>query len=97
MSAFSKSLLLFALNWLYQVVRKPAKLFFPVSGVLSKTPAETWREYRPIFRQHSTPIITPELLAALAPQRWIMAARSCFCWSVALPSLLRSSVPTTLR
>lgn len=57
---------LFALNWVVQVVRKPAELFFPVSGVLSKTPAETWRQYEPIFRAHSTPIMTPELLAALA-------------------------------
>jgi len=56
----------FALNWVFQVARKPAELFFPVSGVLSKTPAETWRQYQPIFRQHATPIITPELLAALA-------------------------------
>src|SRR3954467_15134645 len=54
------------MNGLYQVARKPAELFFPVSGVLSKTPAETWRQYQPIFRQHSTPAITPELLAALA-------------------------------
>jgi hypothetical protein len=53
-------------NWLYHVVRKPAELFFPVSGVLSKTPAETWRQYHPIFRQHATPIVAPELLAALA-------------------------------
>jgi len=27
-----------ALNWVYQVVRKPAELLFPVSGVLSKAP-----------------------------------------------------------
>ena len=59
-------MLFFAVNGLYQVARKPAELFFPVSGVLSKTPAETWSEYQPIFRQHSTPIITPELLAAIA-------------------------------
>ena len=59
-------MLFFALNWLYQVAKKPAELFFPVSGVLAKTPAETWNEYQPIFRRHSTPIITPELLAALA-------------------------------
>jgi hypothetical protein len=58
--------LFFGMNGLYQVARKPAELFFPVSGVLSKTPAETWRQYQPIFRQHSTPAITPELLAALA-------------------------------
>ena len=55
-----------ALNWAYQVIRKPTELFFPVSGTLSKTPAETWRQYAPLFREHSTPTITPELLAALA-------------------------------
>lgn len=55
-----------ATNWLYQVVRKPAELFFPVSGALDKTPAETWRTYQRIFRAHATPVITPELLAALA-------------------------------
>lgn len=55
-----------AVNWVYQVVRKPAELFFPVSGVLSKTPAETWREYQPIFRAHATAVMTPEFLAALA-------------------------------
>jgi hypothetical protein len=54
------------LNWLYQVVRKPSELFFPVSGTLDKTPAETWRQYAPLFRKYSTSIISPELLAALA-------------------------------
>src|SRR5688572_10243541 len=53
-------------NWLYQVVRKPAELFFPVSGVLHKTPTQTWNQYAPLFREHSTATITPELLAALA-------------------------------
>jgi len=56
----------FTLNWVAQVARKPTELFFPVSGVLTKTPAETWRQYEPIFRKHSTAVITPELLAALA-------------------------------
>ena len=54
------------LNLVYQVVRKPAELLFPISGVLSKTPAETWREYAALFRAHSTAVMTPELLAALA-------------------------------
>jgi hypothetical protein len=54
------------INWIYQVVRKPTELFFPVSGTLFKTPAETWKEYGPIFRKHATNVITPELLAALA-------------------------------
>jgi hypothetical protein len=56
----------FAINWIVQVARKPTELFFPVSGVLHKTPAETWRSYAPIFREHSTAVMTPELLAALA-------------------------------
>ena len=56
----------FALNWLYQVVRKPAELLFPVGGVLSKTPAETWKSYAPLFHGHSTKVMSAELLAALA-------------------------------
>src|SRR6266850_571166 len=55
-----------AANWVYQVVRKPTELFFPVSGVLAKAPPATWRQYEVLFRRHSTVIITPELLAALA-------------------------------
>ncbi len=55
-----------AVNWTYQLIRKPSELFFPVSGALAKTPAETWRQYEPLFREHSTVIMTPELLAALA-------------------------------
>ena len=30
-----------ALNWVYQVIRKPSELFFPVSGTLYKTPPQT--------------------------------------------------------
>jgi len=56
----------FAANALVQVARKPTELFFPVSGVLYKTPAETWRSYEPIFRAHATATITPEFLAGLA-------------------------------
>ena len=55
-----------AANWMYQVIRKPTELFFPVSGALAKRPHETWRRYGPLFVQHSTVVITPELLAALA-------------------------------
>ena len=55
-----------SVNWIYQVVRKPTELFFPVSGTLYKSPAETWDEYAPIFRKHSTGAITAEFLAALA-------------------------------
>lgn len=55
-----------ALNFAYQVIRKPTEMFFPVSGALTKTPTETWRSYGPLFREYATPLITPELLAALA-------------------------------
>jgi hypothetical protein len=53
-------------NWIYQVIRKPSELFFPVSGTLYKTPTETWDWYEPIFRKHSTSVMSAELLAALA-------------------------------
>jgi len=56
----------FTANGVYQVVRKPSELFFPVSGTLAKAPPETWREYASAFRAHATPVITPTLLAALA-------------------------------
>ena len=55
-----------ATNLVYQVLRKPTEMFFPVAGALDKLPAETWAEYGPLFREYSTATITPELLAALA-------------------------------
>jgi hypothetical protein len=58
--------LLSAANWVVQAIRKPAEMLFPVSGTLAKAPPETWRQYAPLFRRHSTAVITPELLAALA-------------------------------
>ena len=55
-----------AANWVVQAWRKPAEMLFPAGQALVKAPAETWREYGPLFRLHSTPVISPELLAALA-------------------------------
>jgi len=55
-----------AVNWVYQATRKPTEVFFPVSGALAKSPPETWRQYGPLFREHSTAVITPDLLAAVA-------------------------------
>jgi len=52
-------------NLVYQVIRKPTELFFFVGHRLDKEPAETWRQYGPLFRIYSTSTITPELLAAL--------------------------------
>jgi hypothetical protein len=55
-----------AVNWIYQVIRKPSELWFPVAGVLYRMPAETWSTYGSAFRKHSTAVMTPEFLAALA-------------------------------
>ena len=54
-----------AVNWMVQVARKPTELFI-VSGSLAKVPAQTWRQYGALFEEHSTTVVTPELLAALA-------------------------------
>jgi hypothetical protein len=56
----------FALNLIYQVIRKPGEIFAPISGSLSKSPVSTWESYGALFEQRSTSIISPELLAALA-------------------------------
>lgn len=58
--------ILFALNIAYHLIRKPTEMLFPFSGALNKTPAETWRQYAPLFNEYSTAAIPPELLAALA-------------------------------
>jgi hypothetical protein len=44
----------------------PTEMLFPVSGAMNKTPAETWKQFAPLFRKYSTTTVTPELLAALA-------------------------------
>jgi hypothetical protein len=53
-------------NGMVQVVRKPTEVFVAVSGSLAKVPAQTWRQYGALFEEHSTTVVTPELLAALA-------------------------------
>jgi hypothetical protein len=55
-----------AVNWAYQVVRKPSELLFPISEAFYKDPAATWRAYGALFERHSTAVMTPALLAALA-------------------------------
>jgi hypothetical protein len=74
-----------AANGIYQVVRKPTELFFPVSGTLAKAPPETWRQYAPLFRRHSTATVSPELLAALAQVEGSgdPVARTYWRWQVA--------------
>lgn len=53
-------------NWVYQAAHKPSELLFPVSEDGYKTPGQTWREYGTLFIAHATPVMTAELLAALA-------------------------------
>lgn len=57
---------LFAVNWVYQVMRKPSELVGVFENSFHKSPEATWRSYRSVFREKSTPIMTPDLLAALA-------------------------------
>jgi hypothetical protein len=56
----------FALNWIYQVIRKPGELLAPVSASFLKSPESTWQSYGRLFEKHSTSILSPEFLAALA-------------------------------
>ena len=53
-------------NFAYHVARKPSELFGLVFSPAPLTPAQTWARYGPSFRAHSTNLIRPELLAALA-------------------------------
>ncbi len=53
-----------ALTTAYQVLRKPTELF-AVVPTGAKTPRSTWSAYGALFREHSTDLVTPELLAAL--------------------------------
>ncbi|HTQ76352.1 MAG TPA: hypothetical protein VMI74_18890 [Burkholderiales bacterium] len=72
-----------AANAMVQVWRKPTEMLFPVGQALVKTPEATWREYGALFREHSTPVISPELLAALAQAEGAgnPVARPRWAWS----------------
>jgi hypothetical protein len=58
--------LFFVINWIYQAVRKPTEILAPVSDSLSKSPESTWQSYGRLFEKHSTDVLSPEFLAALA-------------------------------
>lgn len=53
-------------NFAYQVWKKPTEAVGLFEGGLRRTPYETWRAYGADFVAGSTPLIRPELLAALA-------------------------------
>jgi hypothetical protein len=55
-----------SVNWTYHAINKPSEVFFPLDTSLAKNPTETWQQYGSLFRKHSTSVITPDLLAALA-------------------------------
>ncbi|HEX5647379.1 MAG TPA: transglycosylase SLT domain-containing protein [Nitrospira sp.] len=59
-------LLFLTVNWVYHAVTKPSEVFFPLDQSLGKNLTQSWEEYGPLFREHATTVITPELLAALA-------------------------------
>jgi hypothetical protein len=52
-------------NACYQVARKPSEILGLLLPSSAKTPRSTWARYGPLFREHSTDIMRPELLAAL--------------------------------
>ena len=55
-----------SVNWTYHAINKPSEVLFPLDTSLTKSPPETWQQYGSLFRKHSTSVITPYLLAALA-------------------------------
>jgi hypothetical protein len=57
---------LWAATVAWQVAHKPTELLAAVTPSATKRPAETWEAYRTSFEAHATPIVRPELLAALA-------------------------------
>lgn len=65
-SAFLLMALWLTANWVYHAFNKPTEVLFPLDHALNKSPSDTWQEYGPLFREHATAVITPELLAALA-------------------------------
>lgn len=52
-------------NFAVQAARKPTELLALVAAPARKSPQETWAAYAPLFREHSTDVMRPELLAAL--------------------------------
>ena len=58
--------ILAGVNFVYQVVRNPAALIGTFSSSLYKSSRSTWESYHRLFKRHSTRIMTPEFLAAMA-------------------------------
>lgn len=58
--------MLAAVNWTYQVVQNPAILIALFSGNNYKSSDLTWKTYHSLFKEHSTEIMTPAFLGAMA-------------------------------
>ncbi len=56
----------FAVNWLFHVARIPSQATAPLEPYFYKTPAATWEAHGAAFQAHSTAVMSPALLAALA-------------------------------
>jgi len=56
----------FGLNWIYQVIRNLVSSSPPSVPLCQRVPSQTWQSYGSLFEKHSTDIISPEFLAALA-------------------------------
>lgn len=56
----------FGLNFVVQVVRKPTEIIGLLDQKFHKSIDETWNSYAGTFIEKSTPVMTPDLLAALA-------------------------------
>ncbi len=59
-------LLLFTSNLIFQLFRKPSELIGLLRSGVYKTTGETWDAYGELCRKHSTYIMTPHFLCAMA-------------------------------
>ena len=73
---------LFTVNWIWQAVVKPSEVIGLLEAGYFKDPRKTWEVFGPLFREHSTSMIPPELLAALshAESRGNPIARTYWRW-----------------
>lgn len=53
-------------NFAIQLVRKPTELLSFIGLSSKKTPVSTWSAYGEDFKNYSTPVVTPDFLAAIA-------------------------------
>ncbi|MCC6277868.1 MAG: transglycosylase SLT domain-containing protein [Oligoflexia bacterium] len=56
----------FVTNWIYHAIKKPAEIIGLVDHAFYKHPTDTWKSHGDLFVEHSTSVISPEFLAALA-------------------------------